>query len=341
LTSHASTKSPPAGGRSDAAPRLLAELTGADAISGSDLAARLGVSRAAVWKQIERLRELGLPIAARAGSGYRLEAPLDRLDAAQIASSSTSATRRRLGSLDVHWQLDSTSSELLRRAGTDPRDLLVCLAEVQTAGRGRRGRSWQMPLTGGVALSLLKRFDAGMAPLAGLSLVVGIAVAQALEDCGIPAVGLKWPNDIVVGDRKLGGILVELGGDAIGPCHAVIGIGLNVRIDAAAGGAIGQPWTDLAQLAGAAAPSRNLVVARLLERLIEALDRFGADGFAAFADEFDRRDVLRDRPVRVLRGDTALDGVARGVDARGGLRVDFVDGRRSVDSGEVSVRPHR
>jgi len=339
LTSRALAKNPLAGARRDAAPRLLTELAGADAISGSDLAGRLGVSRAAVWKQIERLRELGLPIAAQAGSGYRLEAPLDRLDAAQISAASTSATRRRLGCLDVHWQLDSTSSELLRRAATDPRDLLVCLAEVQTAGRGRRGRHWQMPLTGGIALSLLKRFDAGMAPLAGLSLVVGIAAAKALDDCDIPGVGLKWPNDIVVGDRKLGGILVELGGDAIGPCHAVIGIGLNVRIDATAGAAIGQPWTDLAQLAGATAPSRNLVVARLLERLIEALDRFGADGFGAFADDFERRDALRDRPVRVLRGDAAQDGVARGVDARGGLRVDFVDGRRSIDSGEVSVRP--
>ena len=290
-------------GRGEAAPRLLAELADARAVSGSDLAQRLGVSRAAVWKQIERLRELGLPIAAQAGSGYRLQAPLDRLDAAQILGLSTPALRHRLGSLDVHWQLDSTSSELLRQAAADPRDVLVCLAEVQTAGRGRRGRSWQMPLTGGVALSLLKRFDAGMAPLAGLSLVAGIAVAQAIEDCGIPSVGLKWPNDIVVDARKLGGILVELGGDAIGPCHAVIGIGLNVRIDAAAGASIGQPWTDLALLAGANVPTRNLVVARLLARLIDALDRFCIDGFAAFLDDFARRDALLDRHVRVLRGD--------------------------------------
>jgi len=334
-------KKPPAGGRGETAPRLLAELADARAVSGSALAERLGVSRAAVWKQIERLRELGLPIAAQAGSGYRLEAPLDRLDAARISALSPPALRQRFGSLDVHWQLDSTSSELLRRASTDPRDLLVCLAEVQTAGRGRRGRSWRMPLTGGIALSLLKRFDAGMAPLAGLSLVVGIAVAQTLEDCGIDAVGLKWPNDIVVDARKLGGILVELGGDAIGPCHAVIGIGLNMRIDAAAGAAIGQPWTDLARLAGANAPERDLVVARLLVRLIDALDRFSVDGFAAFADAFAQRDALRERHVRVLRGDAALDGIARGVDARGGLRVAFADGERSIDSGEVSVRAQR
>jgi len=329
------------GVRGETAPRLLAELADAYAVSGSDLAERLGVSRAAVWKQIERLRQLGLPIAAQAGSGYRLQAPLDRLDAGQIAALSTPVLRHRLGSLDVQWQVDSTSSELLRRAGADPRDLLVCLAEVQSAGRGRRGRSWQMPLTGGIALSLLKRFDAGMAPLAGLSLVVGIAAAQALEDCGIPAVGLKWPNDIVVDARKLGGILVELGGDAIGPCHAVIGIGLNFRIDAAAGAVIGQPWTDLTRLAGSKAPTRNQIVARLLARLIDALDRFCIDGFGPFVDEFARRDALLDRPVRVLRGDATLDGIARGVDARGGLRVAFADGERSIDSGEVSVRARR
>ncbi|MEP7042865.1 MAG: biotin--[acetyl-CoA-carboxylase] ligase [Dokdonella sp.] len=329
----------PAAARAEAAPRLLAALVGGGAISGSDLATRLGVSRTAVWKQIERLRELGLPIAAQAGRGYRLQAPLDRLDAAQITALLASAPRSRLGSLDVRWQLDSTSSELLRRAAADPRDLLVCLAEVQTAGRGRRGRSWRMPLTGGIALSVLKRFDAGMAPLAGLSLVVGIAVAQALDDCGIGGIGLKWPNDIVAADHKLGGILVELGGDAIGPCHAVIGIGLNVRIDAATDAAIGQPCTDLARLAGAAAPARNLVVAHLLTRLIAALDRFSAQGFGAFVDEFAQRDVLRDRQVQVLRGDAALQGIARGVDARGGLRVAFADGERSIDSGEVSVRP--
>lgn len=322
------------------APALLAELTADRAISGSELAARLGVSRAAVWKQVERLRELGLHVDAQAGSGYRLDAPIERLDAAQIKAALSPAQRRRLGDLAVHWQLDSTSSELSRHAVADPRDYQVCLAEVQTQGRGRRGRSWRMPLGGGIALSLLKRFDAGMAPLAGLSLVVGLAVRRALDDCGIREVGLKWPNDLVAGDRKLAGILVELGGDAIGPCHAVIGIGINSRLDAGTIAAIGQPAIDLAGLAGAAAPARNRVVACLIARLIDVLDEFTAAGFAAFADEYARHDALQGRRVRVLRGGAEEEGIARGVDARGALRIAFADGERSIDSGEISIRAH-
>lgn len=319
-------------------PRLLLDaLLAAEAVSGRDLAERFGVTRAAVWKQIERLRALGLGIAAQA-DGYRLDVPVERLDAGAIAALLTLDERRRIGDLAVHWELDSTSSELLRRVGEDARDGLVCLAEIQTRGRGRRGRAWRMPLCGGVALSLLKRFDGGMAALSGLSLVAGIAAAQALEDCGVAEVGLKWPNDLVARGRKLGGILVELGGDSMGPCHAAIGIGLNLRLDAVIAAAIDQPWIDLATLAGDRLPSRNRIVARLLARLFEALDRFTVDGFAAFAADYARYDVLQGQAVRVLRADQAQDGVARGVDERGALRVAFADGERCVDSGEVSIR---
>lgn len=319
-------------------PVLFTELAGGAAVSGSALAARLGVTRAAVWKQIGRLRELGLAVSAQAGDGYRLDAPVEALDPTRILAALPRQVSARIGDLAVHWQLDSTSSELLRRVATDPRDRLACLAELQTQGRGRRGRSWRMPLGGGIALSLLKRFDSGIASLAGLSLVAGIAAVQALADCGIDEVGLKWPNDLVARDAKLGGILVELGGDAMGPCHAVIGIGLNLRLDAQGAAAIDQPWIDLASLTGGAPPSRNLVVARVLARWADALDEFADSGFAAFAQRYARHDVLRGQPVRVLRADRGEDGTARGIDERGALRVAFDDGERSVDSGEVSVR---
>jgi BirA family biotin operon repressor/biotin-[acetyl-CoA-carboxylase] ligase len=329
---------PPARVRGALSPPLLLDaLIAADTLSGRELAERFGVTRAAVWKQIERLRALGVGIAAQA-DGYRLESPLERLDAGAIVALLAPDERRRIGDLAVHWELDSTSSELLRRVGDDARDGLVCLAEIQTRGRGRRGRTWRMPLCGGVALSLLKRFDGGMAALSGLSLVAGIAAAQALEDCGIAGVGLKWPNDLVARGRKLGGILVELGGDSMGPCHAAIGIGLNLRLDASVAAAIDQPWIDLAALAGDRLPSRNRIVARLLARLFEALDRFAVDGFSAFAADYARYDVLQGQAVRVLRADQAQDGIARGVDERGALRVAFADRERRVDSGEVSIR---
>ena len=313
---------------------LLALVCG-EAVSGRALAQGLGVSRTAVWKQIGRLREAGVDIEAQAGSGYRLAAPLELLDADALRARLAPSTRVRLGDLAVHWQLDSTSSELRRRAEHDPRDQLACFAEMQSAGRGRRGRHWRMPLGGGIALSLLKRFDTAMASLAGLSLAVGVAAADALADCGVAEVGLKWPNDLVARDAKLGGILIELGGDALGPCHAIVGIGINVRLGAARA-AIDQPVVDLAGLAPGL--SRPRFAACLLDHLVAALDRFAREGFAPFADAFAQRDVLRGRAIEVLQGDARRRGVALGIDARGALRVDFGGRVETVDGGEVSVR---
>lgn len=329
----AMTASPP---RTAASPRRLpAQLDAGTAVSGSELAERLGVSRAAVWKQVEQLRAAGLDIQAQAGSGYRLAAPLDLLDAAAIRARLAPATARRLGDIDVSWQIDSTSSELLRRAAAGARDRSVCLAERQSAGRGRRGRVWQMPLGGGLALSMFRRFDGAMASLAGLSLVAGLAAVDALARCGVDGIGLKWPNDLVARGAKLGGILVELGGDALGPCHAVIGIGINVHLGAAAA-AIDQRAIDIATLG--ATPSRNALAAALIESLDAIVDTFARDGFSGFAERYARFDVLQGREVDLLRTSGVESGIARGVDARGALRVAFADGERSVDSGEVSVR---
>jgi len=317
---------------------LLAELCRRPAVSGSELADRLGVTRAAVWKQIERLREAGVEIDARAGSGYHLATPLELLDALQLRAALAPATRARLGDLAVHWQIDSTNSELLRRADHDARDRLVCLAEMQSAGRGRRGRAWRMPLGGGIAVSVLKRFEGPMASLAGLSLAVGVAAVEALAACAIGEVGLKWPNDLVARGAKLGGILVELGGDALGPCHAVVGLGLNLRLGASAA-TIDQACIDLAALAPA--PSRMQVAARLIDHLLDALDRFAVHGFGAFADAYARHDALHEREVDVLQGERRRRGIARGTDARGALRIVFAAGEEVVDSGEVSLRVHR
>ncbi len=315
---------------------VLESLAADRAISGSALADRFGVTRAAIWKQIELLRGLGVSIEAKAGDGYRLAAAVDLLDRSAILGAMSTALQSRIGALDVHWLIDSTNSELMR--GQDRPDLAVCLAEVQSRGRGRRGREWQMPLGGGLALSLRKRFDTSMSSLAGLSLVAGIALVRALEDCGYAGVGLKWPNDVQVDGRKLAGILVELGGDALGPCHAVIGIGINLRLDRQLAQRIDQPWIDLGSLETTPLPSRNLLVARLLARLVEVLDRFAASGFSSFAEAFAQYDVLRGQPVRILIADRHRDGTAIGIDHNGALRVRGDDGEFSVDSGEVSVR---
>jgi BirA family biotin operon repressor/biotin-[acetyl-CoA-carboxylase] ligase len=325
---------------------LLAELSATRAVSGSELAQRLGVTRAAVWKQVEALRALGAPIQAAAGSGYRLTWPIETLDAARIRAELDAPSRKRLGDLEVCWQTQSTSDALLQRAGAGARDLTVCVAETQSAGRGRRGRAWQSSLGGNVYFSLLKRFSQGMGALSGLSLVAGVALIDALTDCGVAGIGLKWPNDVLADGRKLAGVLVELGGEFLGPCHAVIGIGINLRLADDAGvdqprfdrPRIDQPWIDLAQLCAGTPPSRNRLIGRLLARLIAALDRFARDGFAGFDKDYARYDLLAGRTVRVQAPGGLREGIADGVDERGALRVRHGADVVLYDSAEVTVR---
>ena len=320
-------------------PRALLEaLANEPVLSGGVLAAQFGVTRAAIWKQIENLREWGVPIEARAGAGYSLSAPIDLLDENAIRAALPHATASRLERIDVHWLVDSTNSTLLRDEHAGDRRIVACLTEIQSAGRGRRGRSWLSPLGGGLAFSLRWQSESSMAALAGLSLAIGVGVVRALHDVGFNDIGLKWPNDLQWRGKKLGGILVELGGDALGPCHAVIGVGLNLRLDAHTADGIDQPWVDLASVRDAALPDRNQLAAHMLVRLIEVLDQFSLHGFAAFVDAFAQYDVLHGKPIRVIGGRGERDGIAAGVDRQGALRLRTAEGERMIDSGEISVR---
>lgn len=228
----------------------------------------------------QALRDGGVRIDAQAGRGYALAEPVELLDAERIRAPLQAATVDALSSLDVAWSLDSTNSELLRRKAPE-RGVEVLLAEQQTGGRGRRGRQWASPIASNLYLSLSRQFSGGLARLGGLSLVVGVAVAEALRQAGYIAVGVKWPNDLLAHGRKLGGILVEGGGEHGGPVRAVIGIGVNVRMPAPVAMTIDQAWTDLAGL-GDGAPSRNALAAQLLDTLLPALDQFDRDGLPPF-----------------------------------------------------------
>ena len=316
---------------------LLMALGEGAASSGSALAQRFGVTRAAIWKQIEQLRSLGVPVVARPGEGYRLVRPISLLDASAISRAMNA--RRAVGDcpIDLHWQLDSTNSELLRRAPSFKGIATACFSERQSAGRGRRGRSWHMPLGGGLAFSILRRFDSSMASLAGLSLALGVGVVRGLADLGLAGIAIKWPNDIQVQGRKLAGILVELGGDSLGPCHAVIGIGLNVHLDSQASERIDQPWIDVASMS-TDPPERNRLAGCLLARVLESLDQFAESGFVAFVDAFAQYDALRGQRVEIRHGGDQREGIAAGVDHAGRLRVRTTGGEILVDSGEVSVR---
>lgn len=325
----------------DAAERLLLQRLAGGAVSGSTLARESGQTRAAVWKKIAALREAGIAIAAEPGHGYRLAQPLDLLDADAIVDALPAQARQALARLDIAWTLSSTNSALLA-AETPGRGCAVLLAERQTGGRGRRGRTWSSPLAAHVYLSLARRFDGGLARLSGLSVVAGIACCDALHAFGFAQVGLKWPNDLVVAEagalRKLGGVLVEGAGESAGAARAVIGIGLNVRMPPATGAAIDQPWTDLAALAPAL-PPRNAIVAGLLGQLLPALEAFDAGGLAAFLPRYRECDVLAGCAVRVHGAAEAWEATALGIADDGALRVrDAAGTERRVHAGDVSVR---
>ena len=322
---------------------LLAELAAGSPLSGVELAARAGVTRAAIWKQIEALRARGVPIEAGGAGGYRLPWPIQLLDAARIRAALPATVAKRLGALEVHWELDSTSSELQRRGAAVP-DLAMVLAETQSAGRGRRGRTWLSPPGLNLYLSCLKRFDTGFAALSGLSLALGVIVLRTLEALGIAGAGLKWPNDVLAAapghaPGKLAGILVELSGEYQGPCAAIIGIGLNLRLTDALRAQAGQPACDLATLAGGTPPDRNRTAAALIAALAAGLAQFERDGFAAFADEYARHDLLRDRPLRLSGAGGTRDGIGAGVDGRGALLLRLPDGElQRIDSADITVR---
>ena len=325
------------------AAELLAELAAGTPRSGVELAAAAGVTRAAVWKQIEALRARGVPIEAGGTGGYRLPWPVQLLDAGRIRTALPASVAGQLGALEVHWELDSTSSELQRRGAAAP-DLSVVMAETQSAGRGRRGRAWLSPPGLNIYLSCVKRFDGGFAALSGLSLAVGVIVLRTLDTLDIAGAGLKWPNDVLAvasgaASGKLAGILVELSGEYQGPCAAVIGIGLNLRLTDALRAQAGQPACDLATLAGGTPPDRNRVAAALVAALADGLRQFEREGFAAFADDYARHDLLHGQPLRLSSAGGERDGIGAGVDNRGALLLRLPDGEtQRIDSADVTVR---
>ena len=315
--------------------QLLAKL-GAGRLSGDALAHELGVTRAAIWKRIQGLRAAGVEVDGRAGEGYGLTRPMDLLDADAIRTRLPKDAQALVRDLQVAWTVDSTNAELLRCSAPE-QGVRVLLAERQTGGRGRRGRTWASPLAAHVYLSVLRLFSGGLVRLSGLSLVAGIAVAEALHDLGYVQARLKWPNDLMVDGRKLVGLLAEGGGEYAGPARAVIGIGINVHMPAAFAEQITQPWIDLDTLAGAPV-DRNAVVAAVLARLLPALETFDAEGLAPFLPRYAELDLLRGQTVRVEQGGQWREGTALGLADDGALRVRIDGVEQHVHAGEVSVR---
>lgn len=265
---------------------------------------------------------------------------VDTLDADAIRAQLPGEVRATFAAIEVVDDIDSTNSELLRRRTPDT-GIVALFAEHQSGGRGRQGRAWASPPGANLYLSLARTFDGDFTRLGGLSLAVGIAVAETLHALGARTVALKWPNDLVTEDgetlRKLGGLLIE-GGLQDGRPRAVIGLGLNVRMPADAAAAIDQPWTDLDALLGDAALPRNVVAGRLLDALSVALHAFDAGGLRPFLPRFELLDALRDLPVTARIGEREVVGTAMGIDDDGALVLRTDAGLQPLRAGEVSVR---
>jgi BirA family biotin operon repressor/biotin-[acetyl-CoA-carboxylase] ligase len=308
--------------------------------SGETLAAELSVTRAAVWKAVEQLRDIGVQLDAQTHKGYRLAAGVAALVPEKISRSLPDEVRARLEALLVEWEIESTNTRLLEALPPRAGFASVVLAEHQTGGRGRRGRGWVAPPGGAICLSLSWQFPDMPADLSALSLAVGVAVAEALDELGFVGIRLKWPNDLVTERGKLGGILIEMRAEAGGPVHVVVGIGLNVLLDDAARAAVavtGNAADDL-RAQRSEIPDRNVVVAEILRRLVTLLADFPRHGLVPHLEGWSRRDALQGREVRVENAGEITGGVARGIDAHGALLVETPAGVVRFISGEVSVR---
>ena len=307
--------------------------------SGEAIARGLGISWTAVWKALRKAADrYDLELESAAGRGYRLTTPLDLLDPASILGELPTAARQRLARLEVHDQLDSTNDRLMAAAVGQAPAGTVCLAERQTAGRGRRGRTWVSPFGTNLSLSILWRYPIGPAALGGVSLAAGVAVAEVLTCFGLADLRLKWPNDLVWRHRKLGGLLLEVAGEAQGPSHLVLGLGLNLRLGHAQGQAIDQPWTDLHTAMGGQIPGRNRLAAALIDALLEMLDRYGTVGLEPYLIAWGRFDLLCGQRVCLQLGERAIEGDYAGIAPDGALCLKTPGGPIRAHSGEVSLR---
>jgi BirA family biotin operon repressor/biotin-[acetyl-CoA-carboxylase] ligase len=305
--------------------------------SGTELGQAMRCSRSAVWKVIHSLRSSGIEIYSVRGKGYRLSSQIDLLDSEEISSHLDAKTKTILQKLEVHFELPSTNAHLLEAVGVSETSGVICLAEQQTSGRGRRGRTWVSPFGGNLYLSLLWQFAGGAAQLAGLSLAIAIAITRALRESGLDTVEVKWPNDILVSNRKLAGILLELSGEASGPCSVVVGVGLNIRATSAEMALIDQPWIDLESVLGRSV-GRNEMAGRLINHLMSAVQEFEKDGLAPFLDEWKACDSYAGQEVILHQPGGNIRGVVRGVDESGALLLAEAGEMRRFHSGEISMR---
>jgi BirA family biotin operon repressor/biotin-[acetyl-CoA-carboxylase] ligase len=321
---------------------LLEQLAAGEPRSRAALAAAAGVDERSLAAALAEVEASGLELVTGPGDAIRLSAPLRWIDIAAVARASGEDAWSCIEHVDYRLQTESTNRSLLAAGAPAAGRMRVAIAEHQSAGRGRRGRQWIMPPAAGLALSVAWTFEPRPVLLSALGLAVGAAARRALAELADIEVGLKWPNDLIVDARKLGGVLVELEslpGDA---CLIVAGIGINVSVPRDCLARVGSNRigaTDLASALGPEAPDRSQLTGRLLAHLLELFQGYAQTGFEPYRDEWLAAHVLADRDVEFTTARGIELGRVRGIDRDGALMLD--DGRggtRRVISGDVTVR---
>lgn len=309
---------------------LLALLADGDFHSGSDLGDKLGISRAAIWKRVQRITEdLGVNVQSVQGKGYRLMQPLVllRQDILQFSFPPLP--------IFVYESIGSTNDQAKQLLSSCNAPLAV-LSEHQTQGKGRRGREWVSPFAQNLYLSFAWPITEGLGQIDGLSLVVGLAVRKAIKRISSIEAQLKWPNDILINERKVAGILLELIGDPVELCHVVIGIGVNLNMFESFG-CIDQEWTSLRKEAGENI-DRQLFAKIVLEELDSYLEKQKKYGFSSMRAEWLSAHAWQGRNAILQTGNDFVSGVVVGVGDKGEICL-VVDGQEvNYLGGELSLR---
>jgi len=313
--------------------RIVDLLGDGEFVSGAVLAQAIGVSRTAVWKHLNKLESWGVPIEKSKGRGYRITDGMELLHEQQILDGIPKATRQLLDGILVLDTTDSTNNVVRSEIEKDSPQGFVCFAERQSTGRGRHGRQWVSPFGRNLYMSLSWHFEEGAAALEGLSLAVGVCVASVVESFGVSNVALKWPNDILLDQKKVGGVLLEMMGDPVGRCQVVVGVGINLGMTE--GLAIDQPWADLNSYAQI---SRNQLASALLSELLPMLDAYSVTGFKAHHAKWESFDAYRDGPIKLITPRTTVRGLGRGVTATGAIQIEVGGVIKAFSGGEISLR---
>ena len=318
---------------------LLKKLASDDFFSTQQLADELGLSRTSAWNYLKALERMGFELHAVSGKGTRLTQMIELLEGKAIVDQLSSEYQHLLTKLDLLDVCPSTNHHLLQQNSLKPLvNGTVCMAEMQTMGRGRLGKTWVSPYGQNIYASFIWNFKSGIAALSGLSLACGVAVCRALEELAVSGHGLKWPNDILWQGRKLGGILVEIQGESQGGYSVVVGIGINYQMSSQASVDIDQPWVDVCTASGGPI-GRNKLASKLIERVLAILASYEDSGLEPYVGRWNGFDCYKNCNVQIISGKQVTTGVAKGISPAGELILQKPDGgRQLIMSGEVSLR---